>query len=901
MIGHRPMTGSERVKRSIGRPRLTPEQVAANVLNPTGQLGPPPLPEAKLRNLELDVALREAYYVSREKIEPPLHAIAEAVSVGLRDFPKRFGRTIAAALGRSQQQVTPRLRAQIVTHLRELGDLHTEIKAALDTAATRWRRFPPQRDPNDPPLPDWVKPESKEESDARASRARSRLEEIRTEVQTGLLLAQWPARAAAGNVLIGWRSHCLEWFPTRSGPLMLAGLGLDVTRDLQWIWFRAVQAAMRTVLAEIAATVTVDELAESIRPPEEIPISEWADRYRMLSTRSSAEPGPYRTDRTPYLKAIMDDLSPTSPVQRVVVKKAAQIGTSECGNNWIGATVDLAPGPALIVQPTVELAKRFSQQRVDTLFEESPRLRHKIRPARSKDSGNTILMKEFLGGVLVLTGGNSAVGLRSMPVRYLMLDEVDAYPPDAGDEGDPVALAEARQRTFSFRAKSLVISTPKIKNASRISREYEASDQRRFFVPCPECHVKQPLEFNRLRWQQQRPETAVYQCAHCNRTFAEHHKPDMLAKGEWRATAEAIDATVHGYHLSGLYSPLGWLSWADIAKQWEACTNDADLRKAFINTVLGEEYEEESEAVPDWQRLYERREDWPHHTVPERGLFLIGGADIQADRIEIDVWAWGRNLECWLVEHVVINGDPGRPEIWTQMDALLTRTWQHETGHRLALQRLAIDTGYATQSVYGWARGQDHSTVLPVRGYGATERLVPVTGPAKVEVLIDGRKLKRGLNLWTVSTSFFKKEIYKRLQLDKPTDEQLAASAPFPRGYIHLSQSASDEWCRQLVAEQQVIVRDRRGFQARTEWRLLRPRNEALDCLVYARAAVWLAGADRWAEARWRNLEEQLGLSPPPSAPPPPAAPSPAAPPAGVIQSAAPSVASVIWRPQRLY
>jgi len=377
----------------------------------------------------------------------------------------------------------------------------------------------------------------------------------------------------------------------------------------------------------------------------------------------------------------------------------------------------------------------------------------------------------------------------------------------------------------------------------------------------------------------------------------------MLAKGQWRATDETDDHTTRGYHLSALYSPIGWLSWADIAKQWEEAAIDADRRKAFINTVLGEEYEEEAEAVPDWQRLYERREPWPHHTIPERGLFLTAGADIQADRIEIDVWAWGRGLECWLIEHIVVDGDPGRAETWAKVDPLLTRTWPHETGARLALQRFAIDTGYATQSVYAWARSQDHATVLPVRGYAAYDRLVPVSGPTKVEVLIDGRKYKRGLNLWTVSTSFFKKEIYKRLGLTKPTNEQLVDGIAFPAGYIHLSQSASDEWCRQLVAEQQVIVRNRRGFQARTEWRLLRPRNEALDCLVYARAAVWLAGADRWNEARWRNLEEQLGLEPPAPAPPPPAPESePQPPPAGNIGTgAAPRYSPITWPTSRLY
>lgn len=663
----------------------------------------------------------------------------------------------------------------------------------------------------------------------------------------------------------------------RSCAPILASLGLEVTTEHQWMFFSAVQRAMRTMLNAIAVTEPAmglaADFAQYLVVAEEVAVSAWADAHRVLSARAAAEPGPYRTARTPYLRAILDDLSPTSPIARVVFKKCAQVGASESGNCWLGSIVDQAPGPVMIVQPTVELAKRYSNQRIAPLFDESERLRSRIRPARTRDSGNTVLLKEFLGGVLVITGANSAAGLRSMPVRYLFVDEVDAYPGDIEDEGDPVALARARLRTFSFRAKEFICSTPKLKGMSRISREYEASDRRKYFVPCPLCGAMQVLEFSRLRWQPGKPESVIYQCSACEGSFGEHHKTRMLAKGEWRATAAPAEAgdelRVHGYHISGLYSPSGWLGWAEIVRQWEAAANDADARKTFINTVLGEEWEEEADAVPDWQRLYERREAWHYGTVPERGLFLTAGADIQLDRIEIDVWAWGRGLESWLIEHIVLNGDPGRPEVWASLTELLSRTWEHATGARLALQRLAIDTGFATQSVYLWTRSQDRATVLPVRGIGTYDRLVPVSGPTKVEVMENGKRLRRGLNLWTVSVSFFKKEFYKHLGLTKPTNEQLAAGFTFPAGYVHLPDIVSDEWIRQLVAKQQVIIRSRRGFATRTEWRQLRPRNEALDCRTYARAAVWLAGADRWSDARWHALEEQLGLKAPPFNPVP--------------------------------
>jgi predicted RNA-binding Zn-ribbon protein involved in translation (DUF1610 family) len=218
-------------------------------------------------------------------------------------------------------------------------------------------------------------------------------------------------------------------------------------------------------------------------------------------------------------------------MQRIVFMKAAQVSATEAGNNWIGFAIHQAPGPMLAVQPTVELAKRNSRQRIDPLIDESPELRERVKPARSRDAGNTMLSKEFAGGILIMTGANSAVGLRSTPARYIFLDEVDAYPASADEEGDPVTLAEARSLTFAHRRKVLLVSTPTIRGLSRIEREYEASDQRRFFVPCPHCGHAQWLKFDRLRWQKGRPETAEYHCEGCDAAIAEHHKTAMLDRG----------------------------------------------------------------------------------------------------------------------------------------------------------------------------------------------------------------------------------------------------------------------------------------------------------------------------------------------------------------------------------
>jgi len=595
---------------------------------------------------------------------------------------------------------------------------------------------------------------------------------------------------------------------------------------------------------------------DGLTPDPMLTVSEWADRHRILSPRASAEPGRYRTDRTPYMRAIMDALSPANAARRVVFMKAAQVGATEAGNNWIGYVIHHAPGPMLSVQPTVELAKRFSRQRIDPLIVESPALRDRVKPARSRDAGNTMLSKEFPAGLLVITGANSAVGLRSMPARYLFLDEVDAYPGSAEEEGDPVALAEARTRTFSWRSKVFLASTPTIHGISRIEREYEASDQRRFFVACPHCSHRQWLRFERLRWEKGKPDTAQYLCEGCDGVIEEHHKTALLQAGEWRATALAGDSGTIGFHLSALYSPVGWFSWTDIARMWDAASTD-EAKRSFKNGVLGETWIETGEA-PDWQRLYERREDWLVGTVPSGGLFLTAGADVQKDRIEVSIWAWGRGLESWLVDHIIIAGGPEHATTWAELSRLLDRTWPHSHGVRLGLAKLGIDTGYEAPAVYAWARAAGFAKVAPVKGVEGFNRAAPITGPSYVDATESGRKVRRGARLWTIAVATFKSETYRFLRLVRPTDDEIAEGSRCPAGYIHLPHGSEAEWIKQLVAEQLVTVKTRRGFQ-RLEWQKLRERNEVLDCRVYARAAAWIVGADRWADEKWRDLEDQVG------------------------------------------
>ncbi|MDD1651201.1 MAG: phage terminase large subunit family protein [Methylococcaceae bacterium] len=597
---------------------------------------------------------------------------------------------------------------------------------------------------------------------------------------------------------------------------------------------------------------------EGLTPDPLLSVSEWSDEHRVLSSLASSEPGRWRTQRTPYLKAIMDCLSPTSPVERVVFMKGSQTGGTEAGSNWIGYVIHHAPGPMMAVWPTVDMAKRNSKIRIDPLIEESVALRERIAPPRSRDSGNTILAKEFRGGVLVMTGANSAVGLRSMPVRYLFLDEVDGYPPDVEGEGDAISLAEARTRTFA-RRKIFIVSTPTIAGASAIEREFEASDQRRYFVPCPHCQHRQWLRFEQLRWEKGQPQTATYVCEACESSIPEHHKTWMLEHGEWRAMVPEPGRKTAGFHLSSLYSPVGWRSWPAIAAAWEGATHQQTgslaAIKTFKNTELGETWVEEGEA-PDWQRLMERREDYPIGQVPTGGLLLVGGADIQKDRIEVSLWAFGRGKEAWLVEHRVLMGDTVRDAVWQRLAALLAETWTHASGAQLPLVRCGLDTGFATQEAYAFIRALKDPRVMGMKGTAQGAALIGT--PTAVDISRQGKRLRRGIKVYSVAVGIAKLEFYNNLRKVAAVAED-GTTPVYPAGYVHLPK-VDAEYLQQLCAEQLVTHRDRQGY-AKREWQKMRERNDALECYVYARAAAAAAGLDRFEDRHWLELERPLGTA----------------------------------------
>jgi phage terminase large subunit GpA-like protein len=594
-----------------------------------------------------------------------------------------------------------------------------------------------------------------------------------------------------------------------------------------------------------------------LEPRPSLTVSQWADEHRILSKRSSNEAGPWRTSRTPYLREIMDSLSPDCPAKEVVFKKGAQIGGTECGNNWIGYLIDYDPAPTMIVVPTLDLAKRWGRQRLDPMIADCPAIARKIGPHRSREQSRSAFMKEFPDGVLVLAGANSSASLRSMPVRYVMLDELDEYPQDVDGQGDPAELALRGPRTFPNR-KILKVSTPTTQALSRITRDYNRSDRRSYLVPCPLCGERQKLVWPQIRFRSDEIDEgsrivheAWYECARCKGRIEESSKAELLEAGAWVPERPELSDRIRGYHLSALYSPPGWRTWTEIVETFLRVKALPRQLMVWTNHDLGEEWRDETEA-PDWEKLYERREGYRIGTVPAGVSVLTCGVDVQGDRLELEVVGWGENLESWSIDYRTIPGDPTLDHVWHELEGILQVDWPRERGGSLRIRGMAVDEGFETMSVRRWVRTQRADMVFAVKG--ATSFQTLVMQPTAVEVKErSGRRLKRGLKLWKIGTELAKSELYSWLRRARPAPEQLEARG-WPPGWCHFPMFG-EEYFRQLCAEQ-LVATTVRGYR-RYLWEKTRERNEALDCRTYARAAAAILGVDRWGPERWR---EEAGI-----------------------------------------
>ena len=580
--------------------------------------------------------------------------------------------------------------------------------------------------------------------------------------------------------------------------------------------FEAPTADVHSLLAAISAAG---------RPDPDLTISQWADQYRVLSRVSAGEPGRWRTSRTPFLRELMDCLSPSSPFSRVVFMKPAQIGGSELLLNMLGYIIHHAPGPAMLVEPTVELAKRFSRQRIAPMIENTSVLAERVSDPRERDSGNTILAKEFPGGVLVATGANSSVGLRSMPARYLLMDEVDGYPPSAStgaagsEEGDPVDLAIRRTATFANRQIAM-ISTPTIAEVSRIEAAYLESDQRKYYVPCPHCGTFQTLRWAQVKWPDRKPAEAWYECERCHERIADHHKPEMLQRGEWRGEAPG-DGETAGFWLNGLYSP--WTAWGQLAKDFLRARKSPERMQTFTNTVLAETFQQAGATRTDAGELLGRRQAYrPDVKLPAGVVLITLGADLQADRIELEIVGWSRDEESWSLAYIVLPGDPAQRDLWDAFDQVLSLRFDHLCGREFEIAVACVDSGFHQLIVQGFCNERQRRSAAP--------KMYPIKGAAGQRPIWPRMhsKAKDNRPLWVIGVDAAKEALYARLKITEPGP-----------GFCHfpISDQYDAGYFEQLTAEM-CRVRYSKGF-AHREW-VKKPgaRNEALDARCYAYAGL---------------------------------------------------------------
>ena len=559
-------------------------------------------------------------------------------------------------------------------------------------------------------------------------------------------------------------------------------------------------------------------IQDALTPEPVLLVSEWADRHRILPAKGSAEPGPWRTSRTPYLRAIMDALATGSPYHTVVFAKGSQIGASEAGNNWLSYAIHHAPAPMLLVQPTVEMVKRMSKQRIQPMIDATPVLSERIAPSRARDAGNTLFVKDFPGGMLVMTGANSATGLRSMPARYLFLDEVDAYPGDVEGEGDPVELAIARTSTFKRNRKIYLCSTPTITGISRIWAAFERTDQRYYHVPCPECGTKQIIKWERIVWEEGKPETASLACSDCGTLIHERHKAWMLEHGEWIATATATPGVI-GFHLSSLYSPPGWYSWSDAAREFLAAKDFPERLKSFINTKIGECWEDRDGETADTATLATRKQTW--EAVPGDVLVLTAGIDVQDNRLEATLVGWSYGQRSYVLGHHVLWGPPGEEQVWLDLDDWLRNIHTTQDGRTLKLRAACIDSGgHHTQSAYDFCKIRHARKIWAIKGRPGPH---PAWPPKQTK-----SRTHRGGRVFVIGVDTIKDSLRAAFAVNDPT---------LPR-YIAFSEDLHEDYFEQLCAERRVIKRNTRGGAERIWKRVSGVRNEALDCLVYATAAL---------------------------------------------------------------
>ena len=586
------------------------------------------------------------------------------------------------------------------------------------------------------------------------------------------------------------------------------------------------RTSMRTV--ERKTVRLFKRIATVLSPPPELTVSQWADEYRRLSPEASAEPGRWNTDRAPYQREIMDAIN-DARCEEVIIMSSAQVGKTELILNIIGYYIDYDPSPILVLQPTREMAETFSKDRLAPMLRDTPALKGKVKDARSRDSGNTILHKTFPGGHITMVGANSAAGLASRPIKVVLMDEVDRYPASAGTEGDPIKLAEKRTTTF-WNRKKIKVSTPTIKGRSPIEKEFLISSMEEWNVPCPCCGKYQPYEWSRVHFSD-----VTMECKFCREHISE--RDWKSSPGKWIAAKE--NNRKRGFHLNELASP--WKHWEDIIEDFKAAERDrkqGDIEKlkTFINTALGEPWEERGEAADD-NALLSRRERY-NADLPDGVLLVTAGVDVQDDRLEIEITGWGKGYESWGILYKKINGIPELDSTWDKLEQFLDTELYFENGNSLLIAATCIDTGgHFTTEVYKFLKRMERKQkkIFGIKGMGGEG--IPLINKVSTNNV-------EKVRIFLLGVDSGKEILMTRLK----TVDEGPGYCHFP---INADRGYDETYIKGLTSEQRVVsVKDNR---ATLKWvKKSGTRNEPLDLRNYSTAAAEILRPD------WDVLEKKI-------------------------------------------
>lgn len=596
------------------------------------------------------------------------------------------------------------------------------------------------------------------------------------------------------------------------------------------------------------STIVDAAFARGLQPDPNMTVDAWSDAFMIIPKDSGAnEYGKYRTSRTPHARMVMQALSDNHPCKRVALMGASQMLKTQVGLNWFAASVHQSPANFLWILPTGKLAKRTST-RISKTIAAVPELVERVAAPRSRDSVNTLDTKEYIGGSLFIVTAGAAANLSEVPARRVLFDEVDRAEANVNGEGDPVALAEARQTTFERNRKAYYPSSPTITGESIIEKLYLRGTQHVALADCVHCSHPQPLEFERLQLSED-GQNALYPCIECGAYMGETDKNRMFARGAWSEGVEGDGETV-SFTINGMFLPYGWLPWIALLREYGKAKakleeGSEESMIAFYNTRLARCWERAKEQTK-YDELMQRAEEYKLGRVPAGGLKLTAAIDTQNDRLELKVVAWGEGMEAWIVDYQIIQGSPAEDATWQRADDLLKTRYRHAHGEMMEIEAAFVDSGGAhTQDVYNFTYTRRRRAIFAIKGASRPDRPVLSSKPTIVDINWRGKTEKRGAQLWFVGTDTAKDYLASRWK---------RATGP---GAVHFSQDLPEDYYKQLTAEYRTSGY-KRGRKVSWWEKKAADRNEALDLMVYNLAAAYHLGLHKKTEGHWQSLRDKL-------------------------------------------